>query len=106
VTQSLSAVRPVDGRATARALAELTVQLHDLRSTAETVDAIVQFAVRSVDCVHAAIILQSEDGLVALGGAGHALPDDLCRSQLVEAVRDGVIYAPLSFGDGQPSVDR
>lgn len=98
MTPSLSAVRPVEGRASARALAELTVQLHDLGSTAEIVDAIAQFAVRTVDCVQAAIVLQSEDGRAAIGGAGHAVPDELYRSQLtendgplVEAVRHGAI---------------
>ncbi|HEY3559454.1 MAG TPA: GAF and ANTAR domain-containing protein [Kribbella sp.] len=96
MTRSLSDVRrDSDGRDSARTFADLALQLHDL-STAETVDAVLQFAIRAAGCTCAAVALLDEDGLLTIGGVSQAMPAELCRSQIVE--NDGPLVEAVRYG--------
>ncbi|WP_328996857.1 GAF and ANTAR domain-containing protein [Kribbella sp. NBC_01245] len=66
----------------ARTFAELAVELHDAPSVEETVDAVLQFALRAVSCTYAGLVLAARGGRAEIGAVTDPLIEKLYRFQL------------------------
>lgn len=68
--------------ARAEELAEMALSLHEVRSFRETLDLVLEFAVKMLGCSHAGIVVTREGGRVETMAATHPLVVDLDAMQV------------------------
>ncbi|MFC0623488.1 GAF and ANTAR domain-containing protein [Kribbella deserti] len=65
----------------AREFAELATELHDTNTVEETVEAVVQFALRAVNVEHAGVVLATRD-TIEISAVSDPLLDDIYRAKI------------------------